>query len=131
MPLSWLALVATVLCSGGGNAIANWSHHFAGIRHLIVLGMACGVQAVGLIFYTVAITSIPLSIAYPILVGGTMVLVTLFAALCFKETLTRRHMAGLALIILGIVLINGGHTTRDLSGADQAPPVAATGGRAP
>lgn len=131
MPTSWLALIATVLCSGGGNAIANWSHRFAGIRHLYVLAIACGVQGVGLVFYTVAITSIPLSIAYPVLVGSTMVLVTLFAAVWFKEKLTPRHLFGLVLIIIGIVLINSGQTTRGSLVAAEPPPVASADEPAP
>lgn len=124
MPISWLALAATILCSGGGNIIANWSHRFTGRWHLLVLGAACGVQALGLIFYTIAITGIPLSIAYTVLVGSTMVLVTIVAAVWFKERLSARHLVGLALIIFGMVLIKNGETSRAPSAIAPAPAAA-------
>lgn len=112
MPISWLALVATILCSGGGNIVANWSHRFSGRLHLIVLAAACGLQALGLVFYTIAITAIPLSIAYSILIGSTMVLVTIVSALWFKERLSIRHLLGLMLIIAGMLMIKTGETSR-------------------
>ena len=108
MPVSLIALMATIVCSGGGNALANWSHHFSGRQHLIVLAAAIGVQGTGLLFFSVALTGIPLSIAYPVLIGGSMVFVTLLAAIWFKERLTTRHLLGMALILLGMVLLKGG-----------------------
>ncbi len=108
MPVSTIALLATIVCSGGGNALANWSHQFSGFQHLVVLGAAVGVHATGLLFFSVALTGIPLSIAYPVLIGGSMVFVTLLAAIWFKERLTMRHLAGMALILIGMILLKGG-----------------------
>ncbi|WP_456151627.1 DMT family transporter [Defluviicoccus vanus] len=108
MSIAWLALAATIVCSSGGNVITNWSHRFSGLRHLLVLGIASGIQVVGLLFYSMALTAIPLSIAYSILVGSTLVVVTIVAALWFKERLTRWHLIGIALIILGMALIKSG-----------------------
>jgi multidrug transporter EmrE-like cation transporter len=110
MPVSMIALIATIICSGGGNALANWSHQFSGRQHLIVLAAAIGVHGTGLLFFSVALTGIPLSIAYPILIGGSMVFVTLLAAVWFKERLTMRHLAGMALILVGMILLKGGET---------------------
>lgn len=110
MPISWLALIATIVCSGGGNALANWSHHFSGRSRLMVLAAAIGVHGTGLLFFSVALTGIPLSIAYPLLIGGSMVFVTMLAAFWFKEQLTRRHFAGIALIIVGMLLLKSGDT---------------------
>ncbi|MFO1152831.1 MAG: SMR family transporter [Rhodospirillales bacterium] len=108
MPVSSIALIATIVCSGGGNALANWSHHFSGRQHLIVLAAAICVHGTGLLFFSVALTGIPLSIAYPVLIGGSMVFVTLLAAIWFKERLTARHFAGMVLILVGMVLLKGG-----------------------
>ncbi len=108
MPVSSIALIATIVCSGAGNALANWSHQFSGRQHLIVLGAAIGVHGTGLLFFSVALTGIPLSIAYPVLIGGSMIFVTLLAAIWFKERLTSRHLAGMALILIGMVLLKGG-----------------------
>jgi small multidrug resistance pump len=108
MPIAWLALAATILCSAGGNAVANWSHHFVGRRLLLVLALACAVQGIGLVFFSVALTGIPLSLDYPLLIGGSMVLVTLLAAVWFKEHLSLRHIGGMVLIALGMVLLKSG-----------------------
>jgi Membrane transporters of cations and cationic drugs len=118
MPISWLALAATILCSGGGNIVANWSHRFSGIWHFVVLAMACALQVLGLVFYTIAITGIPLSIAYSILIGSSLVLVTTVSALWFKERLSNRHLLGLMLIIAGMLMIGAGETSRFLPTSD-------------
>ncbi len=120
IPISWLALAVTILCSGGGNVIANWSHHFSGRWHLVVLCLACGVQVLGLVFFSVALTGIPLNIAYPILIGSSMVLVTITAALWFKESLSSRHFVGLALIIIGMLLIKSGATSHEIQALNSA-----------
>ena len=125
MPVSSIALIATIVCSGGGNALANWSHHFSGRQHLIVLAAAIGVHATGLLFFSVALTGIPLSIAYPVLIGGSMVFVTLLAAVWFKERLTTRHFAGMALILVGMVLLKGG-AAEVTSAVSCAPATAGT-----
>ena len=124
MPVSLIALIATIVCSGGGNALANWSHHFSGRQHLIVLAAAIGVHATGLLFFSIALTGIPLSIAYPALIGGSMVFVTLLAAVWFNERLTKRHLAGMALILAGMILLKGGETA---SPAAAACPAGGTG----
>jgi multidrug transporter EmrE-like cation transporter len=123
MPVSSIALIATIVCSGGGNALANWSHQFSGRQHLIVLGAAIGVHATGLLFFSVALTGIPLSIAYPVLIGGSMVFVTLLAAVWFKERLTMRHLLGMALILVGMILLKGGEI--EATAAAACPPGAA------
>ena len=122
LSVAWMALVATIVCSSGGNVITNWSHRFSGAWHLAVLGLACGIQVVGLLFYSVALTAIPLSIAYSILVGSTLVVVTIVAAFWFKERLNRWHLIGIALIILGMVLIESGETARPQVGAIAKTP---------
>ena len=48
----------------------------------------------------------PLSVAYPLLVSCTFILVTAGAALAFREPLTLRQVLGLAVILLGIVLVS-------------------------
>lgn len=106
---SWLALVATIICSTGGNTLANWSHQCGGRKRLLVLGSAIGVHGAGLLCFSVALAGIPLAIAYPALIGGTVACVCLLAAAIFGESLSGRHVGGLALIIVGMVLLHG-HT---------------------
>ncbi len=114
MFISWLALGATVLCSTGGNTFANWSHRFAGRKRLLVLGSAVSVHGFGLLCFSVALTGIPLAIAYPVLIGGSVACITLLAVSLFGERLSGRHLAGLMLIIVGMLLLHatGGSTAQ-------------------
>jgi undecaprenyl phosphate-alpha-L-ara4N flippase subunit ArnE len=109
MILAWLALIVTVFCSTAGNTLANWSHDFIGHKRLVVLGCAVGVHGFGLLSFAVALTRIPLAIAYPMLIGGSVGGVTLLAVMIFGERLSLRHFGGLALIIVGLVLLQGVH----------------------
>jgi len=112
MVISWLALAATVLCSTGGNTFANWSHQFEGRKRLLVLLTAVSVHGFGLLCFSVALTGIPLAIAYPVLIGGSVACITLLAVLLFGERLSARHLGGLALIVAGMLLLHatGGST---------------------
>jgi multidrug transporter EmrE-like cation transporter len=105
--LPWLALAATIACSTGGNTLANWSHRFGGRKRLLVLGSAIGVHVTGLLCFSVALAGIPLAIAYPALIGGTVACVCILAATLFGERLSGRHLGGLALIIVGMTLLHG------------------------
>jgi small multidrug resistance pump len=103
----WLALVATILCSTGGNTFANWSHDFTGRKRLLVLGSAASVHGFGLLCFSVALTGIPLAIAYPVLIGGSVACVSLLAVLLFGERMTFRQLVGLVLIVGGMLLLHG------------------------
>jgi multidrug transporter EmrE-like cation transporter len=48
----------------------------------------------------------PLSVAYPLLVSCTFTLVTAGAVIMFGESLTRRQVLGLVVILAGIALIS-------------------------
>ena len=125
MILSWLALAATIVCSTGGNTLANWSHDFAGRRRLVVLGSAIGVHGFGLLCFAVALTGIPLAIAYPALIGGSVAGVSLLAVVLFGERLSRRHLGGLALIIVGMLLLHGADAR---TGAPEGTSITVGGG---
>lgn len=106
MIASWLALAATILCSTGGNTLANWSHAFTGRKRLYVLASAIGAHGFGLVCFAVALTGIPLAIAYPALIGGSVACVTMVAVALFRERLSARHLGGVALIIIGMLLLH-------------------------
>jgi multidrug transporter EmrE-like cation transporter len=125
MIVPWLALAATIICSTGGNTLANWSHDFAGHKRMAVLGSAMGVHGFGLFCFAVALTGIPLAIAYPALIGASVACVSLLAAILFGERLSRRHLGGLVLIIVGMLLLHGVHGE---AGATEATRIAIGGG---
>jgi len=47
----------------------------------------------------------PVSIAFPVYVGVLFTIVTVGSALLLKETISIQHLAGLALIIVGVVVV--------------------------
>ena len=69
---------------------------------------------VGLVLYFAAalvwfrtLPTVPLSVAYPVLVGVTFIFVTAGAFLLWDEPFTVRKAAGLLVILGGIVLVSG------------------------
>ena len=53
-----------------------------------------------------ALSGIPAFIAYPVFSSGTILIVTLVSSLFFREKLSRRQLAGLALVLVSIVFLN-------------------------
>jgi multidrug transporter EmrE-like cation transporter len=57
-------------------------------------------------FLLLSLSAIPAAIAYPAYSAGGIMLVSLIGMLGFKETLSRRKLASLLLIILSLILLN-------------------------
>ena len=69
----------------------------------LVLGLAA--FAANVIFYYLALRHLPLSVAYPIMVGATVIITNLFAFLLFHESITLLQMIGYVCIVSGITLV--------------------------
>lgn len=63
--------------------------------------------AANIIFYVIALSKINLSVAYPIMTIGGLLLITLISYIVFKETLTPIQMGGIAFLIIGIIMVSG------------------------
>jgi len=61
--------------------------------------------ALNVLCYIFALSRLPLSLAYPAMVIGGLFIVTTASVLIFGETLSYVQAAGLALIVLGVVLL--------------------------
>lgn len=61
------------------------------------------------ILYAAALRFFPLHVAHPVLTSGAIAGVALLSAVMFKETLTPVTIAGILLIIAGVVLISVSH----------------------
>lgn len=59
-----------------------------------------------LVWFRVVATE-PLSTAYPLLVSLTFLLVTFSAAILFQEAVSLRKLLGLAIVMVGIVILSG------------------------
>jgi multidrug transporter EmrE-like cation transporter len=111
--MNWGFLAAAILFNVAGNLLMKkfaLDHSIKGIlsyaNPIFVIG---GVMfGINLVLYARAVQSIPLVVAYPVLVGASILLVALAATLLFSEKLTPSMMGGMALISVGLVLLTKG-----------------------
>ncbi len=61
--------------------------------------------ALNVVFYIAALARLNLSLAYPIMVAGGLIIVVSASVLILRETLTVAQMIGLALLVIGIGLV--------------------------
>lgn len=60
---------------------------------------------INLLMYSRSLKNFPLAVAYPILVGGSLILVTFIAHFWLKEPVTIQQLSGIALIMGGLYLV--------------------------
>jgi multidrug transporter EmrE-like cation transporter len=70
-----------------------------------LLLVALAVFAANVLLYFAALRSLPLSVAYPIMVAGTFVLVNGAGALMLREAVAPAQLLGYLLIVLGVALV--------------------------
>jgi small multidrug resistance pump len=71
----------------------------------IPLIIAIALFGMNFIFYTKALYYLNISLAYPIVVGFSIILIISFSMLFFNERLSMVQFGGIGLIIIGIVLV--------------------------
>ncbi|KGA23362.1 4-amino-4-deoxy-L-arabinose-phospho-UDP flippase [Pectobacterium brasiliense] len=87
-----------------------WRRLPADRRRCVTLGwlmLAALLLGIGLLLWLVVLQHIPLGVAYPLL-SINFVLVTLLAHYGFSERVDKYHWWGIALIVTGIYLMQGG-----------------------
>lgn len=94
-----------IVLSGVANSLAKWTSGRRGRDHLIALALTAGCYGVGLSAYAIALMTLPLAVAYPILVGGGMAFVLLFATFGFGERLSPKQCVGIVCIVAGMLTI--------------------------
>ncbi|HWB33729.1 MAG TPA: hypothetical protein VG753_00175 [Candidatus Paceibacterota bacterium] len=70
---------------------------------LLIAGLAA--FGINVILYWLALKSLPLTVAYPVMVGGSFVIVLGYAALALHEGVSIWQLAGYVLIFTGILLV--------------------------
>lgn len=71
---------------------------------LVVLGIA--MFAANVVLYTVALQKVSLSVAYPTMVVGSLLVITAASAWFLHEQVTALQLVGAALALAGVVLIS-------------------------
>ena len=64
-----------------------------------------GLFALNVVFYAAALTRLNLSVAYPVMTAGAILIVVTASLLFLKESMTTSQWLGLGLIVCGIVLV--------------------------
>lgn len=72
-------------------------------NYLLVIG--CILFALNVIFYVLALSKINLSVGYPIMLAGGLVIITIVSYFFLKESITVLQLAGIFFLLVGIVLI--------------------------
>jgi small multidrug resistance pump len=109
----WLLLIGAALLNAAANTALRraalgsggtgvWIEVF--FSPWFVLGAA--LLALNLAAYTLALRQIAPSLAYPLVVGITVLAVAAIGAIAMGETIGSRHVAGIALIVAGIAVLS-------------------------
>jgi multidrug transporter EmrE-like cation transporter len=108
-PQSIVTLAVAILANSLANVLIKRSSGVHGSGLQLYLNRwfvgGCALFGINLLFYTYALKSLPLSCAYPLMVGGTLMLVTLFACLEFGEPMSLLRVSGMGFILLGATLV--------------------------
>src|SRR5262245_10109713 len=104
-----LTMVANLLLRAGIDAAGSVA---GAVQSLVRLFLEARFSAGFLLYFLASVVWLrvvstePLSVAYPVLVSCTFTLVTGGAVMFFGEPLTLRQVVGLAVILMGIVLVS-------------------------
>lgn len=95
-----LAIVAEVISTSALKASEEFTKLFPSL--IVILG-----YAVAFHFLTLTLRTIPIGITYAVWAGLGIVLVALVGAILYKEIPDLPAIIGMALIVLGVVIIQG------------------------
>ena len=106
-----LNAAAQLLLKAGTNAVGHFEFHLdnlvpigtkIALQPFIIGGMAC--YAVSLVVWIMALSRVPVSLAYPMLSIG-YVINAIVAFYWFGEPLAMQKMLGIGFIVVGVVLV--------------------------
>lgn len=101
--MHWIYLFLAVIAEVVGSAALKQS---CGFTKLAFTSLSIASFVIALFFLSLALRVLPLGIAYAIWAGVGIVLVSLIGVVVFRQTLDVAAVAGIALIIGGVVVIN-------------------------
>jgi spermidine export protein MdtJ len=101
----WILLALAIATEITGTLSMKWASVSDGhTGYILMLGMI----TLSYIFLSFAVKKIALGVAYALWEGVGILLITLFSVLLFDESLSLMKAAGLATLVVGIVLIKSG-----------------------
>jgi len=109
-----LQVAGTLLLRAGVDRAGGFAETLAGVpQGLLRLALQPAFD-IGFVIYGLAalvwfrvLSTQPLGLAYPVLVSLTFMFVSIGAAIVFQEPVTARKLIGLAVILIGILVVGG------------------------
>lgn len=106
--LSYVFLGAAIVFEVSGTMLLPLTQQFTKLIPTVILSVC---YLLSFYLLTHAIKTIPISIAYATWSGLGVFLIALFGYLFFKQALNWQTIAGLCLIVLGVIIVNTHSTT--------------------
>ena len=97
---SWIYLALAIAFELTGTTFVKMSHGFERLWPSLGIFPA---YAISMVFLTLAVKVIPISVAYAIWAGVGTALIVVIGALVFREPLTVVKLGFIALIIIGVI----------------------------
>lgn len=98
---AWLIIAACILIETGEQSLYRLS---SGVSRWRCLPPAIALHATGLGLWLLLLRRVPLGVALP-LMGANFVMIVVAGRLLFKESVTPRRWAGVALVVMGFALV--------------------------
>lgn len=109
MTAAWFWLALSIVGSSGGNVLMKYASQGADGGLGVYLSIPFMVGALlfggGLMCYMRALEALPLAVAYPTVVGTSIVLISASSIVLFGERLSTGHVIGVLLIFAGLFML--------------------------
>ncbi|MGY0156230.1 multidrug/spermidine efflux SMR transporter subunit MdtJ [Edwardsiella tarda] len=109
----WIFLACAIAAEIIGTLSMKWASVSGSIGGNIVMLLMVAISYILLAF---AVKRVALGVAYALWEGIGILFITLFSVLWFGESISPLKLAGLALLVGGIILLKSGTVKRGLSG---------------
>ncbi|AOV97216.1 spermidine export protein MdtJ [Edwardsiella hoshinae] len=110
----WIFLACAISAEIIGTLAMKWANVNGSIGGNIVMLLMVALSYILLAF---AVKRVALGVAYALWEGIGILFITLFSVLWFGESLSALKLAGLALLVGGIILLKSGTVKRGLTGS--------------
>lgn len=104
----WLACSLAALASAVASLLIKFSHRAGEEWSLERIGWllgACFCYTLGFVLYTVALQRLQMSLAYPVMVALTIILIAISGQLLLQEGLTLQKLIGISLVLAGVFIL--------------------------
>lgn len=102
-----LNAVANIFVKVGSGNLAYFKEYglIGGLLKNYILVLGCALFAFNVAFYVLALSKLNISVAYPIAMGGGLIIITLISYFFLKEIITPLQLLGMLLILVGVVFL--------------------------